>query len=168
MGNAKFSCVGPNMTYSYYEKQNGEASTQFYLKVDTTLFDQSGPETRRFFKMERYTAGSGLTVSVATDSGSTGKISVKNSSSKDLHTWELQCDKAFDLVDSAGRMSNPTLAGGFYRHKFARPDSTIGTINAGATVSFEFSAATPLAPSAPNALQCRVNRVGVPVSFKAL
>jgi|GEM_PF-2344010 len=166
LGNAKFSCAGPGMTYSYYEKTGDDEATLFYLKVDTTLFDGNGTESRKYFKMARYTSGSNISIAVASVDGTSGTLTVKNTSARDLHTWELQCDKSFDLTDEQGATSHPTFTGNLYRHKFARPAKSYGSIAGGDGVEFKFTAAAPLGPDAAHALKCMVNRVAAPVTFR--
>lgn len=166
-GSPLFTCAGPGLKYGYYEKQEG-GQTSHYLRVESDLFSASGNEARVYYRLQKYTSKSNVAVEFKTNDGRTGKIHVKNTSTKDLHTWELQCNKEFFLVTSDGNDRVPTGRGGIWRHRFATPDSQYGTIRMGQTVTLDFRAPTAITGGGGSPLKCSINRVGLAVSINPL
>ena len=92
-----------------------------------------------------------------------GTFSVRNQSDDDIHTWRLECDAAFGLIDQFGTYYPPVLKRGGSVHNFAKPSHLLGTIPAGGQANFTYDSWDPI--TSTRGLNCSVNNQTISLRF---
>jgi hypothetical protein len=107
-----------------------------------------------------------LTLALVADSPTTGKFALSNGAADDLYTWELTCvGLRLDLIAKDGTRYPPILGeADEATWSFAVPDSPLGAVRHGETLSLAYEAPAALPPAL--APECKLNGIAVQTTYR--
>jgi hypothetical protein len=152
------SFEGHTVTYAIRKDANGVEKK--LLQVLSPLFD-SQPHT--YWLADSASAKTKVEMRFRPTSDFTGNLTISNLTNDDIHTWRLECNVPFGLIDEFGSYYSPLIRDGNAIHHFAKPSHFFATIRGDASIQFTYDGRVPFDQA--DALKCKINNQNVSLKY---
>jgi trypsin len=152
------SFEGHTVTYAIRKDANGVEKK--LLQVSSPLFDS---QHHTYWLADSASAKTKVEMRFRPTSDFTGNLMIRNLTNDDIHTWRLECNVPFGLIDEFGSYYSPLIRDGNAIHHFAKPSHFFATIRGDASVQFTYDGRVPL--EQVDGLKCKINNQGVSLIY---
>lgn len=152
------SFEGHTLTYAVRKDSNGVEKK--LLQVLSPLF---GSQPLTYWLADSATAKAKVEMRFRPTSDFTGNLTISNLTDDDIHTWRLECNVPFGLIDEFGSYYSPLIRDGNAIHHFAKPSHFFATIRGDASVQFAYDGRVPFEQA--DALKCKINNQNVSLKY---
>jgi secreted trypsin-like serine protease len=152
------TCSYEGHSITYAVRKDSAGSTKSLLQITSPLF---GNHPRTYRLADSSSSKIKVELRFRPISDFTGNLEIKNLTDDDIHTWRLECNVSFGLIDEFGAYYTPLIREGSAVHHFARPSHLFATIKAEQSVRFVYDGRVPLDQS--ESLRCKINNQRVSI-----
>ena len=155
----RLTCSQQGHSVTFAKRIDSKGRVTHLALIESELFEDKSVT----YRLAEDVSPSKIEMLVTPKSEYLGSIIIRNQADDDIHTWRLECDAAFGLIDQFGTYYPPMLKRGGSVHHFAKPSHLLGTIPAGGQASFTYDSLDPITPVRD--LNCSVNNQPISLRF---